>query len=270
VANALLADPGDQGMMVMQKQERISLVARDGRHYRGAAMAPREEDSDPTSATCEPQAGAAGAVGQVDQADQAEHARIDRACAGDAMAIAQLIRDLLPTVRVVLRARLGGAVRADAARSVDDLAQDVFLQLFADDGRVLRRWQPGRGLPLARFVALIADRYAISEMRVHRATDQALEIGTVADSLHAEEVGPEAWMHSHQALRLLFDAMNARLSPLGRRLFRLLFVDELDIEEICLRTGMGADAVYAWRSRLRRQAAQLFECIEAPVRAGAH
>lgn len=257
-------------MMVMPKQQRISLVTRDGRHYRGAAMAPREEDSDPTSAACEAQGGAAGAVGQVDQTDRAEQARIDCACAGDGTAIAQLIRDLLPAVRAVLRARLSGAVRADALRSVDDLVQDVFLQLFADDGRVLRRWQPGRGLPLARFVALIADRYAISEMRVHRATDQAMEIGTVADDLHAQEVGPEAWMHSHQALRLLFDAMNARLSPLGRRLFRLLFVDELDIDEICARTGMGADAVYAWRSRLRRQATQLFECIEAPVRTGAH
>lgn len=257
-------------MMATPQQELITLVTPVDRHYRGAVMSTWEESSDPAIATGRAQAAAVSAAGQVDQADQAEHARIALACAGNAGAIARLIRELLPTVRAVLRARLAGVAGVDAAQSVDDLGQEVFLRLFADEGRLLRRWQPGRGLPLARFVALIADRYAISELRVHRATDRACEIGTVADSLQAEEVSPEAWMHSHQALRLLFDAMNARLSPLGQRLFRLLFLDELSIEEICLSTGMGADAVYAWRSRLRRQAAQLFEWIEAPAQRGAH
>lgn len=259
-----------------------ALVGRVGRNYGGRAMAIREQapvtealdlqapdgdalDSDALSIEVR-----VDAAGHPDAEDRASRQLIDRAVAGDASAVSQLVKGMLPTVRAVVGARLrSGAPVGDMSRPIDDFVQEIFLQLFANDGQVLRRWDSGRGLPLARFVALVADRFTISELRVRRVTDQAEEIGQFADVLPAETEGPEAWLQNRQALLLMFQALTARLSPLGRRLFRLLFVDERSIEEICADTGMGADAVYAWRSRLRRKAAQLLHLVDAGATAGA-
>ena len=54
-----------------------------------------------------------------------------------------------------------GRVRQD----VEDLAQDVFLRLFEENGRVLRSWDPARGLSLENFAGLVAERHAISTLR---------------------------------------------------------------------------------------------------------
>jgi RNA polymerase sigma-70 factor (ECF subfamily) len=62
---------------------------------------------------------------------------------------------------------------------------------------------------------------------------------------------------SREQLRLLLDRMNQELSPLGRQLFDLLFVQELSLPEVTAASGLSADAVYAWRSRLRRLAQRL-------------
>ena len=37
-------------------------------------------------------------------------------------------------------------------------------------------------------------------------------------------------------------------------MFQLLFVEEQDVEQVMAKTEMSRDAVYAWRSRLRKQA----------------
>ena len=43
----------------------------------------------------------------------------------------------------------------DIRQEVEDLSQEVFLQLFAEGGRVLATWQPERGLTLLNFVGLV-------------------------------------------------------------------------------------------------------------------
>ena len=265
-------------MMSSLNMQGTALVGRVGRNYGGRAMTIREQT--PVPEALEPQAPDSSALtlelrpdaaGHPDAEDRASRQLIERACAGDASAVSQLVKDLLPSVRATVRARLqSGAPSGDMARPTDDFVQEVFLQLFANGGKVLQRWDCGRGLPLARFVALVADRFTISELRVRRVTDQAEDIGELADVLPAETESPEVWLQNRQALILMFEALTARLSPLGRRLFRLLFVDELSIEEICVDTGMGADAVYAWRSRLRRKAAQLLHLVDAPNVVGVH
>jgi hypothetical protein len=58
-------------------------------------------------------------------------------------------------------------------------------------------------------------------------------------------------------LRLLLDRLREELSPLGWRLFDLLFIRELSLPEVKAESGLSDDAVYAWRSRLRRLAQRL-------------
>jgi RNA polymerase sigma-70 factor (ECF subfamily) len=186
---------------------------------------------------------------------------VERACAGDAAHVERLVARLLPVVRSVMRNRLRGA--ADPGSMVEDGTQELFLRLFADRGRVLRRWSPAAGLPLERYVALVADRLAVSLVRAWARGRDHATLEEVANTLTAGDPPPDQWLHSRQALGLLFDALAARLSPLGRRLFELLFVEERSTESICEATGISADSVYAWRSRLRRRALELVALVES-------
>jgi RNA polymerase sigma-70 factor (ECF subfamily) len=187
-----------------------------------------------------------------------DHELVSAALGGERQAVARLVARLTPVIqarvaRCVLRFRSGsGRVRQD----VDDLAQDVFLRLFEQDGRVLRSWQPARGLSLENFVGLVAERQSISFLRTGKrnpwreeeADEEALAAVPSAHVEPAEEVASADFVaHLHERLR-------ETLTPLGMRLFELLYVEERSVEEVCAATALSADAVYAWRSRLRRTA----------------
>ena len=183
---------------------------------------------------------------------------VNAAIAGDRAAVQRLVARLTPVIqarvaRCVLRYRpRGGHVRQD----VDELAQDVFLRLFEDGGRVLQTWDPGRGLSLENFAGLIAERLAISSLRTGKrnpwredaAEDEVLAAVPSVDATPAEEVASVDFMgRLHERLR-------ETLTPLGMHLFNLLYVEERSVDEVCTATSLSADAVYAWRSRLRRTA----------------
>jgi RNA polymerase sigma factor (sigma-70 family) len=183
---------------------------------------------------------------------------VSQALAGDTAALARLIRASTPVIqarvaRGLLLWRQGGNAGRDVRQEVEDLTQEVFLVLFADDGRVLRSWQPERGLTLAGFVGLVAERQVASILRSGRRSpwrdDPTLpaRLDEIADGQ-----GPEALVASREQMRRLLDRLTEELSPLGRQLFQLLFLDELAIDDAARQTGLSPEALYAWRSRLRR------------------
>jgi RNA polymerase sigma-70 factor (ECF subfamily) len=83
------------------------------------------------------------------------------------------------------------------------------------------------------------------------------------------EPGPEEVAASREQLGLVLERLQQTLSPLGRQVFELLFVQELSLPEAMAASGLSADAMYAWRSRLRRAARELLAELsgsEAPPR----
>ena len=188
---------------------------------------------------------------------------VQAALAGDRAAVRALCASLAPLVqarvaKALLRRQRSG-VRREVREEVLDLTQEVFVALFERDGRLLRAWDPSRGLSLPNFVGLIAEREVASILRSGVRSpytlDDALEEGAL-DPLPAA-VAIEGEVASRETLEKLLDALRARLSPLGLRMFRLLFVEERTNDEICEEMRMRPDAVYAWRSRLTRQAVQI-------------
>lgn len=152
--------------------------------------------------------------------------------------------------RTLVRRR-GGSGR-DARQEVEDLAQDVFASLFADGGRVLRAWEPARGLSLASFCGLVAEREAASILRSGRRspwTDTATELDDLEKAL-AEVPDVEVRVSSREQLARLLDRLREALSPRGLELFHRLVVEEESVESVCASTGMTSDAVYAWKSRI--------------------
>jgi RNA polymerase sigma factor (sigma-70 family) len=190
---------------------------------------------------------------------------LDAALGGDRRALHALIHRLSPivqarTARVLLRS--GGA--RDVRRDVEDHTQDVLAQLFADGGRLLRTWRDEGGLSLENFVGLIAERRTISALRSGRrnpwreesASDELPDAGSDAP-------GPERDVAAREELSRLLARLQELLTPLGLLLFNLLYVEELDTAQVCARTELSPDAVYAWRSRLRRTARQAREQLKA-------
>jgi RNA polymerase sigma-70 factor (ECF subfamily) len=143
-------------------------------------------------------------------------------------------------------------------QEVEDLTQEIFLALFSRGGHVLRSWQAERGLSLENFVGLVSERHVVSFLRSGRRNPwkEDLVPGEELDA-PAGAPGPEEEAVSREQLRLLLDQLRRTLSPLGNQVFELLFVKELSLPEAMAASGLSADAVYAWRSRLRRQAREL-------------
>jgi DNA-directed RNA polymerase specialized sigma24 family protein len=191
-----------------------------------------------------------------------ERALLDRALMGDAAATRALIVAVLPVIQVRVsrvlsrrRARSGRDVRQE----VEDLAQEVFAALFENDGRVLRAWDPSRGLSLASFCGLIAERETASILRSGRRSPWT-EDATASEDLERDAgTTPDAELRvaSREHLTRLTDRLREELSPRGLEMFQRLIVEEETVESVCGRTGMTADAVYAWRSRVGKLARKL-------------
>jgi RNA polymerase sigma-70 factor (ECF subfamily) len=184
-------------------------------------------------------------------------ARVAAALAGDTDATRALVREVAPIIQArVARAlvrRRGGSGR-DVRQEVEDITQDVFASLFADDGRVLRAWDPARGLSLPNFVGLVAERESASILRSGRRspwTDSPAEMEEI-EAAAPPAPAMEAKLASRELLGRLVERVRESLSPRGLELFFRLIVDEEPVESVCASTGMTPDAVYAWRSRLAK------------------
>jgi len=197
--------------------------------------------------------------------------------AGQPRAARALIDLLYPVVqarvaRVLMRS--AGGRRGNARQEVDDLTQEVFASLFEHGGKALRSWDPQRGLSLPNFVGLLAERCALSVLRSGKRTpfSAAGDEERQLDRLPEPGPGPEPAAMSRQLLELLLDRLRLALSPLGFHLFQLLYMEDRRPEEVAASVRMSSDAVYAWRSRLRKLAnhlaTELAVTAAAPARTG--
>lgn len=193
-------------------------------------------------------------------------AGVDRALAGDPQGVRAFVSATTPVVqarvaRALLRRRKQAGAR-DVRQDVGDLTQEVFVALFENDGRVLRAWRPEKGLSLMNFVGLVAEREVASILRSGRRSPWTEE-PTESDALEAAgEAAPapapvDAHLVSRDFLERLLERLRASVTPKGLQIFRLLYVDERSVEEVCAELSMQPDAVYAWRSRLGKLARAL-------------
>jgi DNA-directed RNA polymerase specialized sigma24 family protein len=184
------------------------------------------------------------------------------ALARRAQAAHQLVELLHPVVearvaRVLWRTK--HSTSRNVRQEVEDLTQDVFAFLFEEDGKALRAWDPDRGLSLQNFVGLLAERHAVSVLRSGRRTPfkDLTALDNRDDIQNTEAADPEPAALSRDLLAVLLDRLRLALTPLGMHLFQLLYVEERAPEEVAEAAKMSLDAVYAWRSRLRKIVATL-------------
>jgi RNA polymerase sigma factor (sigma-70 family) len=183
-----------------------------------------------------------------------ERDRVHSALAGDPAAVHWLVEHLSPVIqarvaRALLRRASGGR---SSRQEVEDMTQEVFVALFENGGKVLRSWEPERGMSLANFTGLVAERQVAAILRSGRRSPWT-EDPTLSEDLDRpgdDAPDPEDVVASQELLTVLLDRLRAELSPKGLDLFERLYLHEESVEAVCTATGMSADAVYAWRSRL--------------------
>ncbi|MFK8031407.1 MAG: RNA polymerase sigma factor [Gammaproteobacteria bacterium] len=183
---------------------------------------------------------------------------LQRALSGDHRAIGELVNRLTPVIHArVARKLLGTGSYRDMRQDTKDFAQEIFLSLFQDGAKKLKSWQADRGMSLENFVGLISERHVISALRSGKRNPwrerEALEEAAEPVSLSAEV---EAQIIHSDHLGTLLDRLRVALSPQGWQLFELLYIEECSVAEVQDKTGLKSDAIYAWRSRLRKQAKQ--------------
>lgn len=187
---------------------------------------------------------------------------VERALDGETAACRTLVDRLTPVVQArVNRAleRRAGLGRGRIVRQeVLDLTQEVFLALFARDGRVLRRWDPERGASLETFVGLVAEREVRSVLRSKRRSPWT-EDPTAPDDFSATSAAPSAdrRVAGKEELRAVLDALRTRLSDRGLALFEALIVEGQPVDDVAAAHGMTREALYTWRSRLRKTVAEI-------------
>ena len=201
--------------------------------------------------------------------DELTRADVIRALAEGGPPLTRLVDALTPVIqarvaRCLLKWRAGPAAGRDVRQEIEDLSQDIFLVLFAKNGKVLLSWEPERGLSLQNFVGLVTERQVTSILRSGKRSPWK-EDPTLTEELDTtDEADPETETASRLTLRNLLRRLTEELSPLGRRLFDLLFIQGLSVAEACIQTGMSDAAIYAWRSRLRRLANRIRDEMSDP------
>ena len=155
----------------------------------------------------------------------------------------------------------------DIRQEVEDLTQEMFVILFDRQAKILRSWQPEKGLSLKNFVGLVTERQIASIMRTGKRNPWK-EDPTLSEDMEREtSVKPEGsadaegQVVSRNMLDLLFEKLKEELSPLGLQLFYLIFVHEKTVKEVCDEMQMSSDAVYAWKSRLGKLSKKLLKNI---------
>ncbi|MEO1574669.1 MAG: hypothetical protein AAFU65_06875 [Pseudomonadota bacterium] len=186
---------------------------------------------------------------------QFEPEALPRLLAGDRAAITEFVATMTPIIQArVARVLLKGVSR-DIRRDVEDHSQDIFAHLFADDAKVLKRYDASHGLSLRNYIGLIAERRVISSLRSSK-TNPWRESVSLDDEpvLVCGHGTPETEAAETSSLNALMDELRGTLSDQGWQLFQLLYVQDMSVSDVTGETGLSNDAVYAWRSRLRKAA----------------
>lgn len=204
-----------------------------------------------------------GVVSRPDVDSMSDTALVEAALGGEPGARRRLANRLLTSVHREVSITLARWSRSERAAEerVRDLTQDVFVTLFENGGRELRRWDPQRGRTLDSFVRLVARRRCarLLDRELRRHGEQTAEHVIIGDDSLVER------LRHRDALRDVLRALYAQMSTRDMALFELLFVQEFAPDEVARRMNMTRGAVNAWAYRTRKQAAKLAAAADEPA-----
>jgi DNA-directed RNA polymerase specialized sigma24 family protein len=184
-------------------------------------------------------------------------------------------RSAVEIITTSLRARARRFVSRSpiAGYGVEDLVQELWVALLDRDARRLRSWDPGRRVPLERFVAVIADRElatlrarSLARRRSAPLVDEATPVHAFMDTWTPESTALTANLLAGWRARI-----GEQLSVRGRAIFELMLL-ELDPEQVAAVLDVSRQVVYNWQYQIRAILADERSATSGRIRkrSGAH
>lgn len=150
---------------------------------------------------------------------------------------------------------------SEARQELRDIVQDILVELFRHDGRVLRRWDPAKGRSLDSFARLVARR------RTARVLERRRNALVAVPDTESSEADDEREflrrLESRDTLDAVLTALYANMGSRDHTLFQLLYIEQTDPSEVASQLGMSRGAVNAWSYRTRKLARRLLETAPA-------
>lgn len=172
--------------------------------------------------------------------------------AGDPDAAERLVVAFGSLVREAIARFLAMRVRGRLDLA-DDLTHEVFLALFADDGRKLRTFSGRHGCSFGGWLKVVAVRLTIDRLRrdarlvpLEDDTPRMLELRR---SLQSQEPSPEEALQGVETAERLVQALR-ELGPKDRTLAELHLVRGRSLDEVADVLGVTMNAAYVRKSRI--------------------
>lgn len=135
----------------------------------------------------------------------------------------------------------------------EDLTHEVFLALFADEGRKLRTYTGRHGCSFGGWLKVVAVRLTIDrlrrEARVVALDDDTPRMLELRRTLRSDAPGPEEAMAGVEAAERVGKAL-ADLGPKDRVLAELHLVRGRPLDEVATALGVTMNAAYVRKSRI--------------------
>jgi DNA-directed RNA polymerase specialized sigma24 family protein len=140
-----------------------------------------------------------------------------------------------------------------AGYEVEDLVQEIWIALLDRDARRLRSWDPGRCVPLERFVAVIADRELASlrsRSRARRRSAPLIDLDAMPVHAAVDTWTPEAAAVTAALLAGWRARIGEQLPGRGRAVFELMVL-ELEPDQVAAVLEVNRQVVYNWQYQIR-------------------
>ncbi|MFT3770348.1 MAG: sigma-70 family RNA polymerase sigma factor [Minicystis sp.] len=190
--------------------------------------------------------------------------KIEGAIAGHPPALRELLDEITPAVHVavadILRRHLPASAWSRARHEVEDLTQEILFKLFEEGGKRLLKWDPDLGLSLNGYVKVISRNEVRGFLRRKQNTTLLTQDSREAegiDDIALPNDGPALHVEQKELVAAVLAEMDREMTAEARPLFRMLFYEALDVDEVCARVEMTPNAVHVRRSRFLKQATEV-------------
>jgi RNA polymerase sigma factor (sigma-70 family) len=171
-------------------------------------------------------------------------------------AVRSFIRSYGPIFRALFWRRVVGPWRGGE----EDVIQDIFVALFAQNCRALRAWDPQKGRSLKGFLTWFAEKRIADWLRQQKrrgreepTAEDAIQRQVDANAPGPDEPPPE-WVPQ------VYDHYQGEVSAEDRQIIELRYEQELAVADVAQRTGLSVAAVY---QRLHRIKVRLLKLRDA-------
>ncbi|MEM7151492.1 MAG: sigma-70 family RNA polymerase sigma factor [Myxococcota bacterium] len=183
---------------------------------------------------------------------------IERALDGDRAAFEEVYTHYSGIVRGAVASRIRRW--PSLSSQMEDILSDIWVQLLADDRKVLRYYDPDRG-PFGYFIRLVAATKVSTVLR--RQARRSGAAATIVDLPVEYDEEIERVLMQRDFIEALWAEAQTTLKDVDQQLLTQVLVLGRETKEVAAELGLKRDAAYQRINRLRRRLTQIAERLLA-------